>query len=466
MASHGPTVRIRLMSIPVLLRGGRVAVDLEGGPLLQDGAVLIEDGRVTALGPTEDVRVPPGFQGRTIDLGGRLVLPGLINAHTHLYSTLARGMPPLSGPSPHDFRGVLERLWWPLDRALSLEDVYLSAFFGLLECVRAGVTTVVDHHASEGAIAGSLEAVARAADDVGVRLCTCFEVTDRDGPAVARAGLEENVRFARAARADPRARGGAPTLAATFGLHASFTCEDGTLRAAHDLVEREHLPGVHIHVAEDEADEEDALRRAGVRTIQRLDRFGLLGPGSVFAHCVWADDAEVARLAETRTVVVTNPSSNMNNGVGRLDLARLRESGVRVALGSDGMTGDVLHELAQAYVVRRDAARDPRVGGDDAAALLSGTREVADLFFPGGGLGRLAPGGPADLAVLDYDPWTPLDGGNLLWHLLYGGLGAKVRTVVVGGRVVLDDGAVPGHDLPALAARAREAAVGMWRRRR
>lgn len=448
----------------MLLRGGRIAVDVEGGVVHQDGSVLIEDGRITAIGPSAGVRAPQGFRGKTIDLGGRLVLPGLINAHTHLYSTLARGMPPLPGPAPHDFRGVLERLWWPLDRALTLEDVYLSAFFGLLECVRAGVTTVIDHHASEGAVAGSLEAVARAAEDVGVRLCTCFEVTDRDGPAVAKAGLEENVRFARAVRQDARPRGGVPTLAAAFGLHASFTCEDGTLRAARDLVEQEQLPGVHVHVAEDKADEEDALRRAGVRTVERLHRFGLTGPGSVFGHCVWADEAELARLAETRTLVVTNPSSNLNNGVGRLDLGRLRKAGVRVALGSDGMTGDVLHELAQAYVLRRDAARDPRVGGDDAAALLSGTREVADLFF-GRGLGKLAVGGPADLAVLDYDPWTPLEGGNLLWHILYGGLGAKVRTVVVGGRAVLEDGAVPGHDLAALAARAREAAVGMWGRR-
>ncbi|MBX3471284.1 MAG: amidohydrolase family protein [Planctomycetes bacterium] len=456
------------MSIPLLLRGGRIAVDLLGeGGVIEDGAVLVgEDGRVAALGPSSGVSAPPGARVRVVELGGRLVLPGLVNAHTHLYSTLARGMPPLPGTAPREFVGVLERLWWPLDRALTLDDVYLSAFFGLLECARAGVTTVIDHHASQGAVAGSLEAVARAAQDVGVRLCTCFEVTDRDGPEVARAGLEENVRFARAVRADPRARGGAPTLAATFGLHASFTCGDDTLRQARDLVEREGLPGVHVHVAEDRADEEDALRRAGVRTVERLHGLGLLGSGTVAGHCVWADDAELDRLAETRTLVVTNPSSNMNNGVGRLDLARLRARGVRVALGSDGMTGDVLHELAQAYLVRRDAAADPRVGGDEAAALLGGAREVADLFFPGAGLGRLAVGGPGDLVVLDYDPWTPLDGGNLLWHVLYGGLGAKARTVVVGGRVVLDEGHVPDHDLKAMAARARAAAVGLWSRRK
>ncbi|MCO5165949.1 MAG: amidohydrolase family protein [Planctomycetes bacterium] len=455
------------MSIPLLLRGGRVAVDpLGDGGVIEDASVLVgEDGKVEALGPAAEVTAPPGARARVVDLGGRLVLPGLVNAHTHLYSTLARGMPPLPGTPPRDFVGVLERLWWPLDRALTLDDVYLSAFFGLLECVRAGVTTVIDHHASQGAVAGSLEAVARAAQDVGVRLCTCFEVTDRDGPEVARAGLDENVRFARAVRADARPRGGEATLAATFGLHASFTCGDETLRAARDLVEREGLAGVHVHVAEDRADEEDALRRAGVRTVERLHGLGLLGPGTVAGHCVWADDAEVDRLAETRTLVVTNPSSNMNNGVGRLDLARLRARGVRVALGSDGMTGDVLHELAQAYLVRRDAAGDPRVGGDDAAALLRGANEVADLFFPGAGLGRLAVGGPADLVVLDYDPWTPLDGGNLLWHLLYGGLGAKARTVVVGGRVVLDEGQVPDHDLPAMTARARAAARALWGRR-
>ncbi|MCA8922491.1 MAG: amidohydrolase family protein [Planctomycetes bacterium] len=446
----------------VLFEGGRIAT--LAGEVYDDGALWVEGGRIQRMGPTAAVKT--GFRGQRVDLRGRLVLPGLINAHHHLYSTLARGMPSLPGPAAKDFTGVLEQVWWPLDRALSLSDVYLSALFGLLECARHGVTTVIDHHASEGAIPGSLEEIARAADDVGLRVATCFEVTDRDGPEVTAAGLAENARFARAVAADPRPRGAVPTLAATLGLHASFTLSDATLLHARELREQLGLPGVHVHVAEDRADPAHALKVSGVRTVERLHRAGLLGPGTLAVHAVWVDDAEVARLAETETLVVVNPSSNLNNAVGRSDTGRLLQAGVRVGVGSDGMTGDWLHELVQCFLVRRDAAADPRVGWDEVGQLAAGTRAVGDVFFPGAGLGTLREGGPADFAVYDYDPWTPLDADTLLGHLLYGGLGPRARTVVCGGRVVLLDGEPPGLDLAQLSARAREAAAALWSRRR
>jgi len=337
--------------------------------------------------------------------------------------------------------------------------------FGFLEAARAGVTTVVDHHASQGTVAGSLDEVARAARDVGLRVATCFEVSDRHGPEVARAGLDENARFARAVAEDPRPRGGAPTLGATLGLHAAFTLEDATLERAAALVEELGLPGVHVHVAEDRADPEDALARAGVRTVTRLERAGLLGPGTLAIHAIHVDDAELAQLAGSGAIVVTNPSSNLNNAVGRADIGRLRTAGVQVAVGTDGMMGDVLHEAVQAYLVRRDLTGDPRLGRDDVEALLGGNRRIAAAMLGGARLGVLEAGGPADFCVYDYDPFTPLDAGNLIDHVIFGGLGARARTVVCGGRVVLRAGRPPDLDLPALSARARDAARAMWGRR-
>lgn len=453
----------------LLLHGARIAT--LDGPFLSDGALEVGDeGTIVALGPTSEVAPAAkreAFAGEVVDLAGRVVLPGQVNAHTHLYSTLARGMAPLPGEPPADFTGVLEHLWWPLDRALDEESVYLSALFGLLDCVRAGVTTVIDHHASEGWVTGSLETVARAARDVGVRLCTCFEVTDRDGEAVREAGLAENQAFAQACQTDPWLLGGVAQRAATLGLHASMTLEDATLERARALLDEPGLPGVHVHVAEDQADPADSQRRSGVRTVERLHRAGLLGPRSVAVHAIWVDEAERALLAESETLVVTNPSSNLNNAVGRCDVAAHRAAGVRVAVGTDGMHADVLGELAQTYLLRRDMAGDPRVGFDDAAALWAGNRAVAEAFFPDAGLGGLRVGGPADLSVLDYDPWTPLTGDNLLGHVLYGGLGPRVRDVLCGGRWVLRAGRFPQlpGELSELTARARRAAQALWDRR-
>ncbi|MBL4845843.1 MAG: amidohydrolase family protein [Planctomycetes bacterium] len=454
----------------LLLHGGLVATQIDGGQLLEDGAIRISaEGRIAALGPSAEVasdEIRADFPGEVVDLGGRLVLPGQINAHNHLYSALARGMAPLGERPATDFVGVLETLWWPLDRALDEESVYLSALFGLMESARAGVTTVVDHHASQGFVRGSLDAVARAARDLGLRLSTCFEVTDRDGAEVAAAGLEENAAFA-ASLKDASPLGGAPQITATLGLHASFTLEDETLARAGRLVDELGLPGVHVHLSEDRADAEDALRRGGVRPTQRLDAHGLLRPGSLTIHGLWVDEAEIALLAERGCLLVTNPSSNMNNGVGRCDLARLRAGGVRVAVGTDGMSGDVLNSLALAYFARRDAARDPSVGWDDALALLAGNRAVAEVFFPGAQLGTLRTGGPADLVVMDYLPFTPLNAGNLLGHVLYGGLASRTRDVICGGRYVLREGRFPqlGEDFAELSRRTQLAAQSLWDRR-
>ncbi|MBI3722690.1 amidohydrolase family protein [bacterium] len=454
-----------------MLRRARVVPDLGSSEVRDDAGIVLETGRVALLGETAEADRWTAAHGElspeVLDLAGRVVLPGLVNAHTHLYSTLARGMPLLPGrEAPADFLAILEEIWWPLDRALDAEDVYLSALLGLAECARAGVTTVVDHHASERAVEGSLDLVARAAREVGVRVATCFEVTDRDGPEVARAGIAENVRFAKAAR-EAEKLGGSAHVAATFGLHASLTLSDETLERARDAARGAGLPGFHVHVAESRFDPDDSLRRSGVRTVQRLARAGVLGPASIAAHGVHVDAAERALLKETGTVVVTNPSSNRNNAVGRADLARLLESGVKLALGTDGMSADVLAETTQAFLGSKDRAESPRAGWAEAHAALAGNAGVAQLLFQEAKLGKIAQGGPADLVVLDYVPWTPLQGERFFAHVLYGNLGARTWHTIAGGRFVVRDGrlASPGVDLERAAALARERARALWDRR-
>jgi putative selenium metabolism protein SsnA len=432
----------------------RAVLLTHAGDAFPQGAVLIEGDRVAEVGPAAELEARHPSATR-LDAAGNLCTPGLVNAHMHLYSTFARGMAPC-GPAPTRFVEVLERLWWRLDRALSREDLYPSAVIPLCDGLRAGVTTVNDHHASPRAIEGSLDEIARAFRDVGVRGVLCYEVSDRDGPAVAQAGIEENVRFARATAADPSLRG-------MMGLHASFTLSDETLGRAASRA-RALGVGVHVHAAEDRADEEDALRRSGVRVAHRLDGHGALGPEDILAHGVHLDDSEVALLCERGAALVHNPQSNANNAVGWGRLPPRLAAGLRVGLGSDGMTSALLDEARMALLMARHELRDPAAAWDAVERILiEGSPAIAARRF-GAPLGVLSPGALADLVVWDYVPPTAVSPASFLGHALFGLTQAQARDVLVGGRHCLERGVVRGVDEAAVRAEARERSAALWAR--
>ena len=441
----------------LLIRGGHVALLDDELTVLSDGAVAIVGNRIGAVGSAADVGAR--YDGaETIDASGKLVMPGLINAHTHLYSTLARGLVADIEPSS-SFTEILEHLWWRLDRALTLDDVRLSAAAGAINLIRNGTTTIVDHHASQVHIDGSLSAVAEPLDESGLRFNLCFEVSDRNGEEAREAGLTENERFARLAasgRGDGR-------IGASVGLHASFTLEDATLERAAGMAADLGL-GCHIHAAEDVADVEDSVSRSGKRVVERLDSFGILGPRSIAAHCIHVDERETAVLAESGTIVAHNPQSNMNNAVGCADVPGMLGSGVLMGLGTDGFTASMFDEMKVANLIHRHQSGDPRVGHDVAARLcLLNNPTIASRLFDDR-VGRLEPGALADVIVLDYDPPTPLQTGNFGGHLIFGLTGWMVETVIIDGRVVMRERELRTVDARGISARARERSRDLWKR--
>ncbi len=430
----------------------------EAPRLIEDGALRIQGEVITDIGTTADLirRYP---EEERWDAGGQLVMPAAICGHTHFYGAFARGMA-LPDEPPADFPQILERLWWRLDKALTLEDVRYSALVCLVDAIRHGTTTLIDHHASPNAIEGSLDVIAEAVEEAGLRASLCYEVTDRDGPQRARAGIEENVRFARSLTPDRRRY-----LAASFGLHASLTLSDETLAdcvaAARDLG-----LGFHVHVAEDVADQEDSFRKSGKRVVHRLGDAGILGPQTIAVHCVHVDPTEIARLAETETWVTHQPRSNMNNGVGVAPVEEMLKAGVRVALGNDGFSNNMFAEMKAAYLVHKLARRDPRaMPGDQVMRLAYGNNAaLARVFWPDLYLGELAPGAAADLVFLDYHPTTPLTAGNLPWHILFGIEASMVTATICAGRVLMRDRQLLTLDEEAITARSRELAAQVWRR--
>ena len=437
---------------PTILGNGVVITGGESSRVIPGGAVAWLGDRIVAVGPEADLHseLP---EARFLDARQGTILPGLVNLHHHFYSALARGLD--AGAPMKDFGQILDRLWWRLDRALDPETVALSARLSTAECVRWGCTTVFDHHASPSCIGGSLDLVANAVREAGISAVLCYEVTDRNGPDGARAGIDENIRFLRDRADDPRIRG-------VFGLHASFTLRDDTLAAV--ARERPDHAGCHVHVAEDRIDVEASIAAFGHGPIERLRHHGLLDERALLAHGIHLTDGEYETVAQSGATIIHNPESNANNAVGRLDVPRTAGLGCRVGLGTDGMSSAMLRALRFAFLMQRGAGGDPTTGFEHIPDLLEANADMARRVLGEPLLGRLVPDAPADIIVVDSAPPTPLTTQNSFGHAVYGISESPVRHTVARGRVVLEEFEHTTMDPRELAAAARAAAPALWER--
>ena len=427
--------------------------------ILENYTLYIKDGVILDLGPchimselypSEDI----------FNAGGQYVMPGNICAHTHFYGAFVRGMA-IPGPAPKDFPEILQKLWWPLDMALDEEAIRYSTLVCLIDAIRHGTTTLIDHHASPNAIDGSLDAIGEAVELSGLRAVLCYEVSDRNGSEGAKAGIAENVRFIKRCNSQG---GSLSRLTATFGLHASLTLSDATLQACREAVPDQ--VGFHIHVAEHTVDENDSLARYGIRVVNRLDRHGLLGNNSIIVHAVHIDEHEIALLADTGTWVTHQPRSNMNNGVGLPPVESMLKRGVKVCLGNDGFSNTMWEEWKTTYLVHKLWQGDPR--RMDAAKIIemgvTNNASLAHTFFSEINLGKIVIGSAADLIMVDYHPYTPLTSENLAWHILFGFHESMVTTTIVAGKILMKDRQLLTLDEDAIMAHAQDLAPKVWAR--
>ncbi len=424
--------------------------------IVEGYAILIQGDTIKEIGPQDDLiaRYP---QEERKDAHSQYVMPGNICAHTHFYGAFSRGMG-IPGPAAKDFPEILQKLWWPLDKSLLMEDVRYSTLVCLVDAVRHGTTTLIDHHASPAAITGSLDVIAEAVEQAGVRASLCYEVTDRNGLDGAREGIEENVRFLKRVGGESNGR-----LAALFGLHAGLTISDETLAACREAVGED--VGFHIHVAEHPSDEYDSLQKTGMRVVDRLQKFGILGPRSIVVHAVHVDAREMAILAETNTWVSHQPRSNMNNAVGLPAVEDMLRMGIRVCLGNDGFSNAMWEEWKAAYLAHKLYHRDPRkVQGDTVARMAAYNNAALAQTMFGVPVGVIAPGAKADLIFVDYHPFTELTAGNLPWQIVFGFHESMVTTTIVGGQVLMDNRELLTLDEEKIAYEARKLSPEVWQR--
>lgn len=435
----------------LLIKGGTLVTLDDENRFIENGKVYIEGTRIVDVGDFPDDKYTPD---RIIDAEGNVVMPGLINAHHHLYSTFARGFTP-PGASARNFEQILSRLWWKLDRALDAEDVYYSSLLALMDAAHAGCTTVIDHHASPSCADGSLDQVERAFRDTGLSGCLCYEVSDRN---VEGEGIGENERYLRKCRDSDDGQ-----MAAMFGLHALMTLGTDTLERCADVASSLDA-GFHVHAGEDMADLRLTRERYGQGLMDRFLEFGIPGPKSIFVHGIHLEPREMDLLHSTDSLLVVNPESNMNNGVGIPPVLDMLEHGVNVGLGTDGMSSHMISQARAFYLSQRCSHRDPTLAFVEACqSMLETNRMICNRLFPEK-RGSLAPGQLADIVIPEYLPFTPLNADTWYGHLLFGLGFARVRSTIARGRVIVDEGRIPQLDEPAIRARCAERAANIWAR--
>lgn len=383
--------------------------------------------------PPEDEMIP---EDRVIDCAGQLVTKSFGCGHHHIYATLARGMPSPRKP-PCNFMEILESIWWKLDKCLDLEMIEASALASALYCAKNGVTFVIDHHASPFAIPGSLATIAQAFDRVGIAHMLCYEISDRDGEGPREEGLAETDRFLVAGHQGH------------VGLHASFTVGKELLRKAVDLALK-HDTGLHVHVAEDKADQEDALAKYGRRVVERFQGAGVLALSkSILVHCIHLSDDEKELLGGSDSWVVQNVESNQNNNVGVTGYGTLTAN---MMLGTDGMHGDMLRSAKAAFLMGQATE------GIDFNGIYERFRNVHHYINAFGGRGD----SDNNLVVLKYDPPTELTSDNFLSHFVYGLEARHVDTVIAQGRAIVENGQATRVDEGEVLAFAREMGQKLW----
>jgi len=386
---------------------------------IENGFVMFDD-EIIEVGPmsafaAQDLKI--------IDGKGKLLMPGLVCGHTHIYSTFARG---LSLPfNPKNFQEILDQMWWKLDRQLDNETTYHSGIVSACDFAKNGVTTLIDHHASGTDIAGSLAALKRAVvDEVGLRGAFAFETSDR---FYVEASIEENVAFAQQCQTGK--------AAGLFGLHASMSLSEATLQKVKRRLG--NLP-IHIHVAESNMDQADCRRQYKETVIERLNRHGLMNPDSIYVHAIHVDDGELKLIKETGGVIAVNVSSNMNNGVGLPNIMDFMKHGIPVIAGNDGLSSAMAHEYLNIHYAMHHHGKTPMAFGlGQVQSIIAATYAYASRILKTK-LGRIRPGYVSDFVLLPYDPPTPIDQTNAFGHLFFGLFHSfKPSDVYVAGRHIV-----------------------------
>lgn len=439
------------MTEEILIRNGLVVTANNKGSIFENGYVHVSNGKIVGVGSGE----PRSSVDTVIDASGCVVIPGLITAHTHLYGILLRGAS-LNIEPPSDFAQVLQRVWWPVDEALTVEDAYASALSASADMLRNGSTLYADTYSGPNSIEGSLEAIARGTKEVGMRGIVAFEITERNNAEEAQRGLQEGIKFVNSIQDDA-------LISGMMSIHASFTVGDEIVIKAVEEAKNLNIP-ITVHTSEGLVDLYHNLENFGERTVERLNRLGVLGKKTVLAHCVHVDDHELDLIAKSGSSVAHNPMSNMLNAVGVSPVPSMLERKITVGLGNDGWIYDPFENMRCALTIHKLASGNPSAIGPNEVFKMA-TLDGARCYGMEKKVGSLEKNKLADIVILDgSNVPTPLTKDSAIGHLLNTFSGGNVRDVFVGGKQVVKNRQLTSISDERVTKISRDSATGLWSR--
>jgi 5-methylthioadenosine/S-adenosylhomocysteine deaminase len=442
--------------VDLLIKNG-VLVTMDGRRrILEDHSIAIDDGRIVEVGRTADLEKRYST-AEPIDAAGRIVMPGIVCSHSHLYGMLLRGAP-LKIVPPSDFAQILQRVWWPMDEAMNFQDAYASALVACVEFAKSGVTTFTDTYSGPNSITGVLDEIAKAVNEVGIGGFLAFEATERHTKEEGIKGVRENVRFAEEIQSKPESK-----ARPLFSLHASFTVSDDLIKEVKQLALKYRLP-ITIHTSEGMGDVQHNLENYGKRTVERLQDVGLLGPNVVLAHCVNVNDEEIDIVARTGTGVAHNPMSNMLNAVGVAPIVSMLSKNVNVGLGNDGYIFDMFENMRATYLLHRVHQRNPNAI-DAYKVLEMATINGAKLYGIEREIGSIEAGKKADIIIVRPSILpTPLNAASVVGHLINTVDGDDVEHVFVDGKPIVRNKRLLTFDEEKAQSISQESAQKLWAR--
>lgn len=419
-------------------------------PPMAAAGVRVENGLVTAVGPHESL-VSDHPNDEVVAATGRVLMPGFVNAHVHLYGVLAHGIP--VDAAPDGFWSFLDDYWWPkVEDVLDADMIEVAADWVCAELLRSGTTTVFDILEAPNALPDALLAEKRAAERRGIRAVLSFEATERAGPAVAEAALTENVNLIEASRDNELVSG-------LMSYHTTFTCSSDYIRRAFELA-AEHDVLCHAHCNEGVHEPDWCQQHHGKRTMEYYDELGVAGPRFLASQCVQLSERERAIIADRGVRVTHMPLANCEVGGGIAPIPELIDAGVTVGLGSDGYVNDFYEVMRGAFLLHKARLLDP--GAMPAPTVLNMATEGGALALGMQDVGRLDPGYRADLQLVDAAFPTPLNAHNLVEQVVLWRNHAHVSDVMVNGTWRVRNGELLDADLDAMRAKVHEQATRLW----